>query len=132
VRRLAAQFVRYLLSGGAAAAVHLVVLVAAVELVRVAKPLASAVGFCCAVLVNYGLQHRFVFGRTSRHGVFLPRYVAVTLGTLVLNVALFWLLTQEMGVPYVLSQVLTIGLIVPVNFTLNRTFTFAALGPERA
>jgi putative flippase GtrA len=43
-----------------------------------------------------------------------------------LNTALFWALSSELGVFYLTSQVITIGIVVPVNFAINRGFTFAS------
>ena len=84
------QFLRYGLSGSAAAAIHLLVLVVLTELVGAPSTLASALGFVCALPVNYSLQHRFVFNKSSGHILFIPRYVTVTLLTLAFNTCLFW------------------------------------------
>jgi len=126
------QFLRYGLAGSAAAATHLAVLVLLAELAAVPATLASALGFACAVPVNYALQHRFVFNSSSRrHLLLFSRYVTVTLLTMALNVGLFWLLTSGLGVFYVLSQIITIGVIVPLNFAINRSYTFAELATGR-
>jgi putative flippase GtrA len=125
------QFLRYGLAGGAAALTHLVVLVLLTELAHVAPTLASALGFTCAVPVNYALQHRFVFNRSRQHLLFFPRYVSITLLTLGLNTGLFWLLNTGLGLYYVASQVVTIGLIVPLNYVLNRCVTFNDLAAQR-
>ena len=125
MRPPALQFLRYGLAGSAAAATHLAVPVLLTELAAAPSTLASALGFACAVLVNYALQHRFVFNPGShRHVLLFARYVAVTLSTLALNVGLFWALTSGLGVFYVLSQIITIGVIVPLNFAINRGYTF--------
>ena len=118
------QFTRYSLSGGAAVATHLAVLVVLTELAGSPPVLASLLGFGCATLVNYALQHRFVFARSRGHGSYFPRYLAVTLGTMALNTLLFWTLSSGVGIYYLASQVITIGVIVPINFAINRTFTF--------
>jgi putative flippase GtrA len=84
------------------------------------------------VPVNYALQHRFVFNPDGRsHLLFFSRYVVVTLLTMALNVGLFWLLTSGLGMYYVLSQIITIGLIVPLNFVINRSYTFGELATGR-
>ena len=124
--RLLVQIVKYGISGSAAAATPLAVLTMLVELAYVPKTLASAIGFACAVVVNYTLQHGFVFERTSGHALYLRRYLAVTLFTMALNAGLFWTLANGLGVFYLASQVMTIAIIVPVNFVINRSFTFAA------
>ena len=120
------QFTRYGLSGGAAAATHLAVLVILVELAGSPPVLGSVLGFACATLVNYTLQHRFVFHRSRGHAAYFPRYLAVTLATMTLNTLLFWALSSGLGIGYLASQVLTIAVIVPINFTINRSFTFAS------
>jgi putative flippase GtrA len=129
VSGLLRQFLRYGVSGGAAALTLVIVLVALVELAGCPSTLASAIGFACATPVNYLLQHRFVFGRSRNHRVFFPRYLGVTLATLGLNTLLFWLLTHPLGLFYLASQILTVAAIVPINFAINREFTFARRVP---
>ena len=68
-----AQFTRYGISGGAAVGTHLAVLAALVELAGSSAVLASLVGFACGTMVNYALQHRFVFSRFRAHGLYFPR-----------------------------------------------------------
>jgi putative flippase GtrA len=121
------QFALYGLSGSAAAATLLLVLIVLTELGNVPSTLASALAFVCALPVNYILQHRFVFNKSSGHILFFTRYVTVTLLTLALNTCLFWMLTELGGIFYVASQVITLGLVVPVNFVANKMFTFADL-----
>lgn len=124
-RKMLIQFTRYGLSGGAAVATHIAVLAALVELAGSPPVLASVLGFACATLVNYTLQHRFVFARSRGHGAYFPRYLAVTAGTMLLNTLLFWTLSSGLGIDYLASQVITIAAIVPINFAINRGFTFA-------
>jgi putative flippase GtrA len=122
---LLSQAVRYGISGSAAAVTLLVVLTLLVEVANVNETLASAIGFACAVAVNYALQHRFVFARVRGHLLYLPRYLMVTMATLALNTGLFWAMSSGLGMFYLVSQAITIGVIVPVNFAINRSFTFA-------
>jgi putative flippase GtrA len=108
------------------------VLVVLVEVALSPAVMASWLGFSCGTIVYYALQHRFVFSRSSCHGLHFRRYVAVTLATMALNTALFWVLSSGLGVFYVASQVITIGCIVPINFMINRNFTFADLPVRRS
>ena len=85
------------------------------------------IGFSCAIPVNYLLQHRFVFARRGRHWAFFSRYLGVTLSALGLNAALFWVGTEVIGAHYLPTQIVVIGIIVAVNFLVNRKFTFAEL-----
>ena len=36
-----------------------------------------------------------------------------------------WVLSSGLGIFYLASQAITIGVIVPINFAINRSFTFA-------
>ena len=51
--KIAAEFIKYSIAGFAAAATHLAVLAGLVQLTPAPKPMASAIGFCCAIPVNY-------------------------------------------------------------------------------
>ena len=123
--KIAAEFIKYSIAGFAAAATHLAVLAGLVQLTPAPKPMASAIGFCCAIPVNYIIQHRFVFGRTGGHVVYFMRYLTVTLILLSANVVLFTIFTQVLGLFYIFAQVLVIGIVFVLNFLVNRTFTFS-------
>lgn len=120
------------MAGSIAAATHLVVLVGLTEMVGLAESLASAIGFCCATPVNYLLQHRYVFSSKALHRKAFSRYLAVTLATLGLNVALFYVLLKAVNLHYVVIQIFVIGVLFVVNFLINRTYTFAATRPDGA
>jgi putative flippase GtrA len=123
--KIAAEFMRYSIAGFAAATTHLAVLAGLVQLMQAPKPMASAIGFCCAIPVNYLIQHRFVFGRTGGHITYFTRYLTVTLLLLAANVVLFSIFTQIIGIFYLFAQILVIGIVFVLNFLVNRTFTFS-------
>jgi putative flippase GtrA len=123
--KIAGEFIKYSIAGFAAAATHLAVLAGLVQLMQAPKTMASAIGFCCAIPVNYFIQHRFVFGRTGGHTIYFMRYITVTLILLAANVIIFSIFTQIIGIFYVLAQILVIGIVFVLNFLVNRTFTFS-------
>lgn len=122
--RILVQFTRYGLSSVATIATQLALLVILIELAGSSPIVAPVLGFAGATFVSYMLQHRFVFARS--HGWHFPRYLAATPATLALNTLLFWTLARGAGIAHLASQALTIGVSVPLDFTLNRSFTFAA------
>ena len=128
--RLVGRFAAYGVAGGLATLTHLAVLAALVEALAVPGTWASAIGFACAVPVNYLLQHRYVFRAEGNHRTFFLRYVVVTLGTMVLNTGIFFMLYAILGLFYLLAQIITIGFIVVANFFINMQFTFAASPAE--
>lgn len=123
--RITGEFIKYSIAGFAAAATHLAVLAGLVQLMQAPKPMASAIGFCCAIPVNYFIQHRFVFRRTGGHIVYFTRYIVVTMALLAVNVIIFSVFTQILGIFYILAQILVIGIAFVLNFLVNRTFTFS-------
>lgn len=119
------QFLRYLLSGGSALLTHLAVLYFLVEIFAIDATYASGAGFIVATIQNYLLQHYFVFGaQGGRHQVLFTRYAAVTALTFGANLGLFWCIHVLLGLCYLLSQIVTTGLIFVVNFFINRSYTF--------
>jgi len=120
-----AAFVRYVVAGSLAFATHLAVLEALMRLAGTVPWLATTVGFVLACVVNYSLQHAWVFRSARPHLAAGPRYIAVTLVMLGVNAALFSLLHGRAGLPPALAQALTTGGVFVLNFLCNRRFTFA-------
>lgn len=118
-------FIRYVTAGGLAALLHLVVLVGLVELAGFLPTPASAIGFCMAVMANYWLQYHWTFAAAGPHRVVFVRYVLVTLAGLGINTGLFWYLLNEIELPYLIAQVLAIGVVVLFNYSVNLTYTFS-------
>lgn len=124
-------FMRYLMSGGIAAIVHFAILIFLVELVSVNATLASSIGFCAAVIVNYTLQYHWTFKVNETHRTVFARYAGVTATTLVINTALFWTLHERLVLPYLMAQVIVTGVVVLINFTINQRYTFAKSSQAR-
>ena len=108
--------------GSLAALVQLVLLTFSIEVLRLPALVASTLALSVAVCVNYGLQKRVTFRSKSKHRVAGPRFLVITLGTLLANAAVFGSLSSFL--PYLLSQIITLGAIFPVNYYMNRTITF--------
>ncbi len=85
----------------------------------------SAIGFTAGLLVNYALQYRWTFRSSAAHSVVFTRFVSVYLATLVVNTGIFWTLNEPLGIPYILAQIITTGMVMILNFLLNRHYTFA-------
>ncbi len=120
----ASELFRYLLAGGAALLVHLLVLSVLVEIFEIDKIVASAVGFICATPVNYILQKIYVFKSTAKLISSFSIYCIITILTLILNTILFWLLLSMLSLHYTIIQVVTVFIIFNLNYYLNRNFTF--------
>jgi len=117
---------RYLVSGTAAASMLFAVLTLMVEVFGTPPWLASPVAFVAGAVVNYVLQYHWTFQAQGSHRVMFTRFMLVTLATMSLNTALFWVFTHLMGIHYLIAQALAIGLIIGVNYVINKHYTFAS------
>ena len=113
----------YLVGGGIAVVVHMLILIGLVELFSANAVLASTLGLIAGVVVNYLFQYYVTFRESSRgHRSAAWRFIAVTSFTLVLNYLMFSALETRMH--YVIAQAVTILAIFLVNFGINKAFTF--------
>jgi len=122
---------RYVVSGGTAAVVHFLVLTALVELFGVNPTLATSIGFVLASIVNYTLQYHWTFDADGPHHVMFTRYASVTAVTLSINAGLFWTFTNIFDIHYLIAQVISTGLMVIVNYLINKHFTFVSLAEKQ-
>jgi len=136
-------FIRAVISGGIATAVHFIVLMLCLDY-RLVSPLdATMIGWGCGFLVNYPLQRYWTFNAQGSHSRLFGRYVLVSGFMFTLNAALFWcfslepvlhffntlpfpnqLISPPKNLAYLYAQILTTGLTFLCNFILNRYYTF--------
>jgi len=74
--------------------------------------------------INYNFQYHWTFAATGSHARTFSRYVVVTFAMLGVNLALFWVLTHPIRVPYLYAQMIATGVIMFCNFTINKLYTF--------
>lgn len=136
-------FLRYLISGGLATAVHFAVLISLLEYHLVSPVHATMLGAFCGFLVNYPMQVAWTFKAKGSHKRFFTRYFIVTLLMFALNAGIFWLASlpksldlllqlpfpSYIGQPHHLgywyAQIIATGIVFFCNFLINHFFTFA-------
>lgn len=118
------QFIKYVISGSLSVLTLLIILWIGVEFLSLPKTLSSFIGFCIGSIINYSLQHRFVFKKSGDHGVFFKRYVLVTSIMQIVNVVMFWGLVTYTNIQYILAQTIVIGFVFICNYIINSTYTF--------
>lgn len=121
---LGGRFGRFLGVGLAATAVQYAVLVAGVELLGMRPVRASAAGFVLGAILNYLLNRLLTFRSTVPHAVGAPRFLVIMGLGLVANSLLMLLLSGYLGWNYVLSQILTTGVVMLWNFLGHSLWTF--------
>jgi putative flippase GtrA len=122
------SLLRFLLVGGAATALQYLIMAALIHGVAMEAVLASGIGFVLSAVFNYWANARFTFRTGGGHRQSLPRFI-VTLGAgCAINVVVLYVLTR-LGVSLVLSQLLTTGVVLIWNYTINAVWTFRKKSP---
>ncbi|MGF1445347.1 MAG: GtrA family protein [Pikeienuella sp.] len=120
----ARQFVRFVGVGAIATAAHYALLIGLVTAGVLSPVPASAAGAVLGALVSYGLNRRYTFRSSRAHAAALPRFLTVAALAFLANLCLMVLLHSLAGLPYLLAQMLTTGLVLGLTFTLNRAWSF--------
>jgi len=116
------QGLRYLLTGGSAAAVDVAVFAGLIRLDVAILP-AAAISFLVGGIINYLLASRFVF----HHSPSLRRYLMFVAGAsvgLVVNVTLTSFLVTHTPLVPVAAKIVSIGVAFVFNFALNALVVF--------
>jgi len=136
-------FLRYLISGGLATAVHFAVLISLLEYHLVSPVHATMIGAFCGFLINYPMQVAWTFKAKGSHKRFFTRYFIVTILMFGLNAGIFWLASLPPSLEFLLAlpfpsfieqphhlgywyaQIIATGIVFFCNFLINHFFTFA-------
>ena len=116
------RFARYFMLGCIAVLTQYTVLIAAIEVLKIAEVLSALIAFTIAVLTNYFLQHRYTFNSDVQHSKAVPRFFAIAAITGVTNVILFSFLVDH--IHYFFAQAIASLVIFAINYELNKRLTF--------
>lgn len=118
------QFVRFTGVGFVSAIGHYGLLIALVQGAGMEPVRASVAGALLGAWINYALNYRYTFRSTQRHRQSVAKFAAVAAVGLALNTLFMWLGVTVVHIHYLLSQVLTTGLVLLWSFGANRYWTF--------
>lgn len=119
----------FLLVGAFATGLQYLVLVAAVSLWALPATLASSLGFIVSLLCNYALNRRLTFHSRRRHAEVFPRFLAVSLGGLLLNAITLSLSMNSLGLPLLAAQLWSTAVVLVWNFLAHEFWTFSGKPP---
>ena len=119
---LSKQFLLFTVVGAVGTAAHYIVLIIMVQLMSTDPLRASIAGFAVGALVNYYLNYLITFKSNNPHCITLPKFFAVALVGLCLNILIMALMTSCLH--YLLSQALATVMVLAWNFFFNRFWTF--------
>jgi putative flippase GtrA len=89
---------------------------------------AAILAFCVAVSNNFVWNRIWTFRESAaggHTGFQATRFFTVSLGGLVVNLAVLALLVDVLGAPEIASQAVAVAIATPVNFIGNKLWTFA-------
>lgn len=128
VRENQLQLLRFAIVGASGYVVNLAVFSIAFELAGLNHFVASVLAFCVAVANNFTWNRRWTFRAAALAGRArgqAPRFLAVSLAGLAVNLVALGVLVDIGGFPEIPSQAVAVALALPVNFLGNRVWTFA-------
>ena len=126
--RLLRQFIRFTGVGFVSAIGHYGLLIALVQGLGVEPVRASVAGALLGAWINYALNYRYTFRSNKRHRESVTKFAIVATVGLLLNTFFMWLGVDVLRVHYLLSQVITTGLVLLWSFGANRYWTFGLDG----
>lgn len=115
---------RYVVSGILSACVQFAALSVFVEVFLIEPTPSSGISYVLGCLANYMLLYHWAFSSNSNHVKVALKYTLVTLSTLVLNLIIFYIMTEVFHIWYLFSQAFATGLLAILNLSLNKSFTF--------
>lgn len=118
------QFIKFTGVGFVSAIGHYGLLITLVQIAAVPAVPASAAGALLGALINYSLNYRYTFRSTRQHREAVLRFAVVASVGLILNTLFMWVGVELIGAHYLLSQVVTTGLVMIWSFAGNRFWTF--------
>ena len=116
---------RFLVASVAATLLQYVLLVFLVEVAALGAIVSGGLAFVAGAVTNYVLRRNYVFRRGTPHRQGIPRAVVVTLMGLGMNMTIFWIALDGLGLPYLLAQLTATGMLFAWNFLAHRHWTFA-------
>jgi len=120
------QLARFALVGASGYCINLVVFSALVGKGHTHYLLAAAFAFCVAVSNNFLLNRYWTFKATHvTAAVQAPRFLAVSLGALGLNLVALEILISLVGLPQTVAQAAAIALATPISFAGNKLWSFS-------
>jgi putative flippase GtrA len=118
------QFSSFVMVGIVATGVHYALLIGLVELGGISAVAAALVGYGAGGTVSYGLNRHLTFRTKLPHEVAVSRFTLVAAVGFALTYIFMSLFIHAAGIPYLLAQVATTGIVMLWSFAAHRIWTF--------
>jgi putative flippase GtrA len=126
------QFVKFCFVGASGVLVNLAVFnltllawrLIAGDTPTVSKYLGNLLGFVVSVMTNYYLNRRWTFRSSGAVSSELPKFFTVSIVAYLVNLAVFSIALHALHLSDNLSQLVAIACVMPINFVLNKLWSF--------
>jgi putative flippase GtrA len=124
------KFIKFIISGGLAAATSLIIYSTLIYFFNIYYILASIISFLLSITVGFYLQKYVTFKDASKSSTStqtkkqITIFFSISLLNLLINVILLAFFVQILGVDKFLSKVLTLGILACWNFFVYEKFVF--------
>ena len=118
------QFFRYLIAGGTASVVDLIILFVLYQLLGINYLIAAALGFTGGVLTNYTINILIVFESGGKKKTEFSLFALIGIGGLLWTELILWIFVNNLGVPVMIAKLIAIVLVLNWNFFMRKKFVF--------
>lgn len=112
------QFLRYIFVGGFAAVVNIGALYILKDIFNLYYLIANAIGFILGLITNYILSKSLVFTKEKMNNSIIEFTIYAIIGIigLILDSLFMWVFTSKIGIYYMISKIVSTGLVFIWNF----------------
>lgn len=122
-----AKLIKFLLVGGLGLVVNSLALYVLHQLMRLPLVAASLLAVELAIVNNFLWNDRWTFGRNKLSLRRFFQFNLVSCGGLVITTGTLWVLVTHLAVPYLLANLVGIGLATCWNFGINLLWTWGSV-----
>ncbi|MFK7974908.1 MAG: GtrA family protein [Halioglobus sp.] len=115
---------KYAMVGILGTVTHFGLLYILVEWLSIAPLPATSIAFVWVALQSYVLSKNWVFDSDNSHSTSLPRFIAVSVTGFFGNLGIMYVAVNILSFWYMAAQAIAILIIPPMNYLMNRYWTF--------
>ena len=119
------QFLLFSAIGAIGTGGHYACLIILVQLDLASPVIATTLGFAVGAAINYGLNYRFTFDSDKLHREALTKFLIVAATGAILNAGIMSAGLRSLDIHYLLIQLLATAIVLVLNFSANKYWTFA-------
>lgn len=119
------QFILYACFGAIGTIGHYATLILLVQVIHTEPVFATTTGFVVGALINYLSNYRITFNSRKRHREALTKFLLVASLGAAINASIMMVGINIFDLHYLLIQVAATCIVLALNFTVNKYWTFA-------